>query len=243
MARDAPDSLSLSVWWTVTGWPVCICQILSVCICFTIFVWIYLQISPQLAGWCKRDGFRNIAEAIASFAKWIVPLFQNCINTSFKSNTNFRENICFFYNGATDIVLFCGWDREVPIQRSLTQFWQFMGSTSWTGSGKDMKTKSTKEKCKSRKESVEDLSGKRLLNHNALCGVKELVSFASLWCEMYLEHSYLNQFWPPSPSLAPNAQNIPTAIILRLSSQNLYWISHLCSRAIFWKCSQKCWKH
>ena len=45
--------------------------------------------------------------------------------------------------------------------------------------------------------------------------------------EMYLEHSYLNQFWPPlpSPSLAPNAQNIPTAIILRLSSQNLYWIS------------------
>ena len=109
-----------------------------------------------------------------------------------------------------------------------------MGSTSWAGSGKDMKTKSTKEKCKSRKESVEDLSGKRLLNHNALCGVKELVSFASLWCEMYLEHSYLNQFWPPSPSLAPNAQNIPTAIILRLSSQNLYWISHLCSRAIFW---------
>ena len=96
MARDAPDSLSLSVWWTVTGWSVCICQILSVCICFTIFVWIYLQISPQLAGWCKRDGFRNIAEAIASFAKWIVPLFQNCINTSFKSNTNFRENICFF---------------------------------------------------------------------------------------------------------------------------------------------------
>ena len=74
-----------------------------------------------------------------------------------------------------------------------------MGSTSWTGSGKDMKTKSTKEKCKSRKESVEDLSGKRLLNHNALCGVKELVSFASLWCEMYLEHSYLNQFWPPLP--------------------------------------------
>ena len=32
-------------------------------------------------------------------------------------------------------------------------------------------------------------------------------------------------FGLPSPSLAPNAQNIPTAIILRLSSQNLYWIS------------------
>ena len=48
-----------------------------------------------------------------------------------------------------------------------------MGSSSWAGSGKDMKTKSTKEKSKSRKESVEDLSGKRLLNHNSLCGVKE----------------------------------------------------------------------
>ena len=32
-------------------------------------------------------------------------------------------------------------------------------------------------------------------------------------------------FGLPSPSPPPNAQNIPTAIILRLSSQNLYWIS------------------
>ena len=155
------------------------------------------------------------------------------------SNPTKKFRFFCFYDGATDIVLFsqCWWDREVPIQRSLTQFWQFMGSSSWAGSGKDMKTKSTKEKCKSRKESVEDLSGKRLLNHNALCGVKELVSFASLWCEMYLEHSYLNQFWTPLtfPSLASNAQNIPTAIILRLSSQNLYWISLLCSKATSWE--------
>ena len=94
VARDAPDSLS--DWWTVNGWSVCIRQIPSVCICFTLSVWIYPRILPQLAGWCKRDGFRNIAEAIASFAKWIVPLFQNCIIIIFKSNTNFRENICFF---------------------------------------------------------------------------------------------------------------------------------------------------
>ena len=123
----------------------------------------------SLQGGAREIGFafRNKAQAFAYFAKWIVPFFQNCIIISFKSNTGFRENICF-YHDATDMVLFsqCGWDREVPIQRSLTQFWQFMGSTSWTGSGKDMKTKSTKEKCNNRKESEEDLPGKRLLNHN-----------------------------------------------------------------------------
>ena len=94
------------------------------------------------------------------------------------------------------------------------------------GSGKDMKTKSTKEKCKSRKKSVEDLLGKRLLNHNALNGVKELVSFAFLYgAKCILNIPISTNFGLPSPSLAPNAQNIPTAIILRLSSQNLYWIS------------------
>ena len=56
-----------------------------------------------------------------------------------------------------------------------------MGSTSWAGSGKDMKTKSMKEKYKSRKESEEDLQGKRLLNHNE--GLEKIVSIASLWSE------------------------------------------------------------
>ena len=57
-------------------------------------------------------------------------------------------------------------------------------------------------------------------------GYKKLFQLPAYGARMYLEHSYLNQFWPPLP-LSPSqcSKYIPTAIILRLSSQNLYWIS------------------
>ena len=116
------------VWLVDSEWLICLYLSNSLCLYLLYSFCLDFSANITTAGrvvqerWLCLSKYRRSLRLLCK-VNGSVFSFQNCIIISFKSKTNFSENICF-YHGATDIVLFsqCGWDREVPIQRSLTQF-------------------------------------------------------------------------------------------------------------------------